>query len=452
MSVTPIGPVSIDQLIEHFTPLPDAADLVVIGGGIAGVTCAWFAARAGKRVVLLEKGRIAGEQSSRNWGWIRTQGRDPAELPMAIEAQHLWRELAAETSEDIGLRPNGTAYLARNEADEARFAGWLPHAEAHGLDTRMLGASELGRMMPGARECDWRAALWTESDMCAEPWLAVPALARAAARNGVAIRENCAVRRLDREAGQVTGVVTEAGRIRCDRVVLAGGAWSSLFLRAHGIVIPQLSVRATVTRTTPLPDVFAGQAVDDHLAFRRRADGGYSLAASARHDFLIGPDALRHMSKFWPVVKKDILSTGLRPSSPRGYPDSWATRRNWSADEESPFERMRILNPHPNRRHSIDASRRFSAAFPGLGNVEVASAWAGMIDTMPDVVPVIDEVPDLPGLIVLTGLSGHGFGIGPGVGRVAADLAMGRDPRTDLNRFRISRFWDGSAIAPGPSL
>ncbi|HQY43904.1 MAG TPA: FAD-binding oxidoreductase, partial [Paracoccaceae bacterium] len=79
-------------------------------------------------------------------------------------------------------------------------------------------------------------------------------------------------------------------------------------------------------------------------------------------------------------------------------------------------------------------------------------AWAGMIDTMPDVVPVIDHVAALPGLTIATGLSGHGFGIGPAVGRVTADLVMGRDPGHDLSRFRLSRFTDGSEMIIGPSL
>ncbi|MDH5529818.1 MAG: FAD-binding oxidoreductase, partial [Paracoccaceae bacterium] len=94
----------------------------------------------------------------------------------------------------------------------------------------------------------------------------------------------------------------------------------------------------------------------------------------------------------------------------------------------------------------------FAAAFPEIGRPEIASAWAGMIDTMPDVVPVIDHAAALPGLTIATGLSGHGFGIGPGVGRVVADLVMGHPVSHDLSRFRLSRFSDGSPIRLGPSL
>jgi glycine/D-amino acid oxidase-like deaminating enzyme len=94
----------------------------------------------------------------------------------------------------------------------------------------------------------------------------------------------------------------------------------------------------------------------------------------------------------------------------------------------------------------------FQAAFPALGTVALKSVWGGMIDTMPDVVPVIDRVAAVPGLVVATGLSGHGFGIGPGVGRVVADLVAGNAVGHDLSRFRLSRFSDGSKIVPGPSL
>ena len=94
----------------------------------------------------------------------------------------------------------------------------------------------------------------------------------------------------------------------------------------------------------------------------------------------------------------------------------------------------------------------FSELFPGLAAPRIKLAWAGMIDTMPDVVPVIDRADALPGLTIATGMSGHGFGIGPGVGRVVADLVTGRDVGHDLSRFRLGRFTDGSRLLPGASL
>lgn len=444
-------PIRIENPVEHPGPLPKTADVVVIGGGVIGVMTAWFVARKGLRVVLIEKGRIAGEQSSRNWGWIRQQGRDPAELPIMIEANRIWRELDASLRAEVGLKQTGTLYLANDAAEMATFEAWLPHAQIYDLDTKLLSSAEVAGMMPGAAQ-RWEGALWTASDMRAEPWVAVPALARAMAGDGVQIVENCAARGLERKAGAVSGVVTEQGTITCDKVVLAGGAWSSLFLRRHGINIPQLSVRATVAATQALPNIYDGGAVDQRFAFRRRADGGYSLAPEGFHEMLIGPDAFRALRRYLPQLWANPFGTAYRPFAPRGYPDAWGTPRRWCMDAPSPFEAMRILNPAPNARKVAELARGLAQTFPELGTVEVATAWAGMIDTMPDVVPVVDHAASIPGLIIATGMSGHGFGIGPGFGRVIADLVMGDDPGHDLRRFRLARFSDGSRLELGPAL
>ena len=241
-------PISDSTPIAYPGPPSEAADVVVIGGGVIGVCTALYLARAGRSVVLLEKGRIAGEQSSRNWGWVRQQGRDPDELPVMVEANALWRELATQTNEDIGLRQTGITYLGESEGDLARFEAWLPYAVQNGVDSRIMTSAEVAEVFPGISKT-YRGAITTPSDMRAEPWVAVPALAAIAAREGVRIVEHCAVRVLDIAAGRVVGVVTEAGPIKADAVVLAGGAWSSLFLRNHGVGIPQLSVRENVCAT-----------------------------------------------------------------------------------------------------------------------------------------------------------------------------------------------------------
>lgn len=342
-------------------------------------------------------------------------------------------------------------YLARTETEMQGFEDWLVHAKAHGLDTMMQTSEQVQTAIKGA-VAPWLGGLVTPSDARAEPWGAVPLLAEGAVARGAVLIEDCAVRRLDRAAGRVTGVYTEKGRIACDQVVVAGGAWSSLFLRAEGVIIPQLAVLASVAATEAMPDVYAGNAADDRFAFRRRLDGGYSIAPGASHDFFIGPDAFRHMLTYLPVLKKDFRSTRFRPAAPTGYPDAWGTKRRWAADQVSPFERIRVLNPSPNMKALADVQDNFAKALPELGRPKLRAVWAGMIDTMPDVVPVIDRVAAVPGLVIATGMSGHGFGIGPGMGRVVADLVAGNAVGHDLTRFRLSRFSDGTKIAPGPSL
>lgn len=444
-------PISENTPISYPGPLPERAEITVIGGGIIGVCTALSLAREGHNVLLLEKGRIAAEQSSRNWGWIRQQGRDLAELPIMMEANRLWHDLAAETNEDIGLRQCGVTYLAPSAQAMANYEAWIKDAAPYGVDSHLLSARQVAERYPGLAH-SYHGALVTPSDLRAEPWVATPAIARIAARHGAQIMENCAVRGLERRAGRVSGVLTEHGTVKTDTVVLAGGAWSSLFLRNEGIDLPQLSVRASVLATQPLEDVGQGGAATDRkLAFRRRTDGGYTLAPPGAAHLFIGPDAFRHLRHYLTQLRADPFGQQFGLLAPRGFPDAWTTPRTWDANARSPFEEMRVLNPAPHPGQIRRLLRDFREMFPQLPEVQARMQWAGMIDTMPDIVPVVDHAP-LPGLIVGTGMSGHGFGIGPAMGRILSALATGADAGFDLSRFRMSRFTDGSPIVLGPDV
>ena len=149
-------------------PLPQAVDVAIIGGGIVGCSAALYLARDGVSVALFEKGRVAGEQSGRNWGWVRQQGRSPVELPMMMRSLALWKELAQSLGEDIGFTQGGSLYLAETAAELLELEKWIPTARLHGLDTRMLSARELA----GVLESDgstWSGAMYTASDARAEP-------------------------------------------------------------------------------------------------------------------------------------------------------------------------------------------------------------------------------------------------------------------------------------------
>ena len=430
-------------------PLPEAVDVAVIGAGIAGTATAWFLARAGVSVLLCEKGRVAGEQSSRNWGWVRQQGRDEAELPIMMEANRIWRELAKDTGEPgLAFTPAGCVHVAEDRQKLERFDRWCETARRHQLDTRMLTRDELADLLPGVAG-DWIGGMATPSDGRSEPRLAVPALARAAHRLGVAVVEFCAVRTLDLEGGRLVGIVTELGRVRCGSVVLAGGAWSGPFAANAGFRLPQLLVRATVMRTRPAPPVVYPNVSLSGLALRRRDDSGYTVATGLA-DHFVGPPSFRHALRFRSLLKQSAREIRLLPAAPRGYPGAWGAARRWTGDEETPFECVRTLNPAPSSAAVRRIRARLPRQVPALGDVGFAGAWAGMIDVTPDAVPVLGGVDAIPGLWIATGFSGHGFGIGPAVGRIAADLVRGRAPGHDLDRFRLRRFFDGSAVVPGP--
>ncbi len=106
----------------------------------------------------------------------------------------------------------------------------------------------------------------------------------------------------------------------------------------------------------------------------------------------------------------------MRLRAGRTFLDDWNTPRRWSLDEKTPFETVRVLDPAPDEDILAEAKRNLVAAFPAFAGVEISESWAGFIDATPDAVPVIGEVPRLPGFILATGFSGHGFGIGPGQG------------------------------------
>jgi glycine/D-amino acid oxidase-like deaminating enzyme len=431
--------------------LPQAVDLAIIGGGIIGIFTALYARRMGMSVAVLEKGRIAGEQSSRNWGWCRQQARDADELPIVMEANRLWGDIDTETGGGTGFKRVGCFYLARDEAKLDLFEKWAEVSKQHQLETKRLSAADLDTHFEGGAKT-WAGGVYTPSDGKAEPWKAVPAVAKLAHNEGVHIVENCAVRALDMSGGRVTGVIPEHGIIRAEQTVLAGGAWSSMLLRHHRAYIPQLAIRGTVARTAPMPDVGQATSIDEGLSFRRREDGGYTISSRNEADFFIGPDAIRATRYYLPVLTQVLGRNGYRPASPKGWPDAWGTPRRWSDDAPSPFEAMRVLDPAPNAKHVKKAAAEFGKRFPRLGTPQITSAWGGMIDTMPDLVPVVDHANDLPGLIVATGMSGHGFGMGPGMGKVVAELAAARTPGHDISRFRYARFTDGTKIRPGPAV
>ncbi len=446
------GPITAQTPVRLAAPLPEACDVVVIGGGVIGVFTALYLARAGVKVVLCEKGRIAGEQSSRNWGWLRQLGRDPQELPIMTEALALWREADADTGGRCGVRQTGVVYLARSAREMARISAWLPVARDHGLRVDQLDAAQTDAMIAPHGGGGWTGALVCPDDGRAEPWDAVPAVAGLARSEGVVIRENCAVRALDVTAGALRGVITEDGPVRCARAVLAGGAWSSLFARRHGVSLPQLSVRSTVACTAPLPGFFDGSAADEDLAFRRRLDGGYSLALSDASEHFIGPDSFRALRLFAPLFRKTLRHTRLRAAAPRGFPDAWGTARRWPGDAPSPFERMRVLDPAPDARALARMQTLFAQRFPALGRPVLRHGWAGMIDVMPDLVPVLDQAPTLSGLTIATGMCGHGFGIGPGIGRIAAQLVRGQATGHDISGFRLARFDAPRQLRIGPNI
>jgi glycine/D-amino acid oxidase-like deaminating enzyme len=424
--------------------LPARTSVVVIGGGIIGVSTALELAERGIDVVLCEKGGIAGEQSSRNWGWCRQMGRDPREIPLIQEAMKGWRGINQRIEGETGYRECGILYLCQTDSALAEREHWLDeHARPHQLSSRLVSAERAAELSPGS-PIKWKGGLYTENDGRAEPQKAAPAIATAARRLGAKIFTGCAVRGIEKQAGRISGVVTEKGRIDCDAVVLAGGAWSRRFCTNAAIELHQLNVVSSVLRTEPIETGLEVSTSGGNFCFRKRLDGGYTVARGGLSVADIVPDSFRLFSHFLPNLRAEWSSLKLRLG--KAFIDEARMDRHWALDQVSPFEKVRTLDPEPTQSILNEAVRNLQAAYPVFKEMKIAQTWGGCIDVTPDAVPVISGVEGVPGFFIASGFSGHGFGLGPGAGKLAADLVTGNRPCVDPAPFRHSRMTDGTAV------
>ena len=429
------------DLVVSDEKIPARTSVVVIGGGIIGTSTALALAEKGIDVVLCEKGEIGAEQSGRNWGWCRTQGRDPREIALSLEAMRMWRGLNAKIQGETGFRAEGVIYLCHNDADVAKYEAWLEKASIFQPDARLISSAEVDKLLPGATR-KWQGGLYSPSAGRAEPQKAAPAIAEGARRLGATILTHCAVRGVETAAGRISGVVTERGRIACESVVLAGGAWSRLLCGNHNIDFPQLKVRGSVMRTSPVEGVPMPSVASTGFAFRKRLDGGYTIANRGASVAEIVPDSFRQFFRYMPALRSQWSDLRLRLSE--RFLTELKTPRRWALDTVTPFEQVRILDPEPDHKILEAAQRKLIATFPAFAGARILERWAGLIDVTPDVAPVIGPIPSIPGFYLASGFSGHGFGIGPAAGRLTADLVAGDTPIIDPKPLRFERFADGT--------
>ncbi len=413
------------------------SDVAIVGGGIAGCASAYYLAKTGLAVTLLEKGEIAGEQSGRNWGFVRQQMRDPLEIPLMMECNRLWQGLEAELGADIEWRQGGNLYLAENDVEMARYEAWLEHAQVFQLDSRKVSGREAAELLPGMTR-DWAGGLYMPSDGQADPVKTTAAFAEAARRLGADIRTGCIVEGIETAAGAVTGLRTEAGGLRAKTVLVAAGAWTGRLLRTLDIELPQLRVRSTVLRTRPAPQMTALGVWCRQFGFRQRRDGSFNVGAGAWVDHDIGLDTLRHARAFWPAYRAQSHVTNLHLG--RHFFEDLGVHLDKTGALRRQMRRDRVLSPAPSSKKVQRCLSAFRATFPEFGGIALAASWAGVIDVMPDELPVFGEVPALSGLVIATGFSGHGFGMGPITGRLMAELIAEGRPSLDLGGFRFERF------------
>ncbi len=415
-------------------------DVLVIGGGIVGCATAYYLAKRNASVVLVEKGEIADEQSSRNWGWV-SQLRNPNEASLALLSQSIWRGLSDELGTDLDWVEGGGMYLSDDDAHFREFHRAAELMNAAGVDSRVLTRPEVEALIPEITG-DWTGGYYTPTNGQAEPSKVTAAFTRAAQEMGAKIYANCAAEDVTVSGGRVQSVRTELGEVNAQTVVCAAGAWSSKIGRMAGLSLPQRKIRSTVASTEPVPIFTRINVWGGGVAVRQRNDGSLVVAGEGTADHDVTLDSFRHMRLFMPEVRRNLGK--IRPRFGPEFVRDVGRAMPWSNAKKHPFAHAVGVEPKPNMKKVQDGVKSLIKLYPHLeGQIRIDEAWAGYIDGTPDRTPVIGGADGLDGFVFATGFSGHGFALGPGAGKVVSELILDGQSSTDIHMMRYSRFAEG---------
>lgn len=370
-------------------------EVVVIGGGISGTAAAYELARDGARVTLLEKGSLASMASGWTLAGVRQSGRHPAELPLARAAVARWATLAEELDADVEYRREGNLRLARSPAEVSIIQAIVAEQQALGLDLTFLPDNAAVREVAPALAKTVLAASFCPTDGHANPVAAVQAFAAAARRHGAEIRTDTFVTAIETAGGTVQGVRTVAGAVAADAVVVAAGVFAPRLCAPLGLALPIEIGHVSVIQTVPLPPLIAqvlGVASAD-LALRQEVGGRVRFTGGGSP---------------WPHGL-DALANGDDPVMPPAG-------------------------------HVMTALSRAVEALPSLAAAPLARVWGGLLDMTPDALPVIERSPQVEGVVVAVGFSGHGFCLGPVTGEIVRDLVQRGTTPYPIAPFRGDRF------------
>ncbi len=359
--------------------LPGSAEVAVIGGGIVGLSTALYLARDGVDVLLLDRGEPGMAASTANAGSLHVQlvpyvyaagsgGPMAASLPLGPAGIALWRELARDANEDLGLRTEGGLILAETDAELELLRSKAAFERSGGILTEVVGAGDLRRMAPGL-DGRFAGAAFCPQEGQGDPLRGTMALLMLTRRAGVRLAPGLDVQGLERD-GRGWRVLTDAGPVRAGQVVNAAGAQAGRIAALAGVRVP---VRALVQQ------VIATEAAP-------------------------------------PMLRQLIAWTGRHLSLKQGNGGHLLLGGGWPGTQDA-------RGAAQVRRDSLEGNLALACrALPGLRGVHVLRAWTGLAPHL-DRAPVISGTPGLPGL--WHGVTGNGYTLGPVVGRMLADAVLG---------------------------
>ncbi|WP_049972255.1 NAD(P)/FAD-dependent oxidoreductase [Haladaptatus cibarius] len=373
-------------------------DVIVIGGGIVGLSSAYYLAQAGMDVTLCEKGSIGMESTARSAGGIRMQFSTDINARLSVASREVWDTFTEEFGVDIAYRKSGYLFLARTEETATQFRENVAMQNSLGIESEYLSPSAATDYCPGLRSNRFVGATYNATDGYADPNLAVQGYATKARELGVDIRTKTVVRDVLTDESGVTGVETDAGKLDADYVVNASGAWAANLASMAGVDLPIHPRRrqiAIVDPTQPIPEDHPLTIdLDTGSYFRPERDG----AAIVGGHF-------------------DDEDTNVDPDA---YSDSMAIE--WAAT-------------------AVEHAADYTAYFDG--DSRIRRGWAGLYAVTPDHHPIIEET--IPGFVTAAGFSGHGFQHAPATGQLVAELCVdGNASLVDIDSLSSRRFERGS--------
>lgn len=368
-------------------------DLVVIGGGLMGMSVALEARTRGMTVVILEAESCARHASSASAGGVRSLNRHPSEIAMTRAALPLWEGLAARLGRDCGFKRSGQIRVAEDAAAMQALEARAAATRALGFDhERLLTRDDVRARIPSiADHC--LGALTVEDDGFADPLATSHAYRHANRQAGVALREQTRVTALERTPDGIRVVTGDGGdTVTADSVVNTAGAWGSRAARLAGDALPLRAAALMMTVTARVP-AFVSQVVGTQgrkLSLKQSAAGSVVIGGGFEGAITEGD--------YGPI---------------RGAPRAALAARN-------------LANA--------------VALFPVLRTARVARTWAGLEGMTPDGLPYLGASPSMPGLVHAFGFCGHGFALVPVIGPLVADLLEGKRSNLGIADFDPARF------------
>ncbi|PWK75037.1 glycine/D-amino acid oxidase-like deaminating enzyme [Streptomyces sp. CG 926] len=376
-------------------------DAVIIGAGVVGAACAYYAARAGLSVAVVDRGPVAGGTTGAGEGNLLVSDKEAGpELDLALLSTHLWTELAAVLPGEIEYEPKGGLVVAPDATTVKALRHFAEGQRAAGVEAVEVAADALHDLEPHLAP-GLAGGFHYPQDAQVQPAQAAARLLAAAAASGARVHLGEEVSEVLLDRGAVRGVRTPHRELLAPAVVNAAGTWGGRIATLAGVTLPVLPRRGFVLVTEPLPRVVR------HKVY----------AADYIADVASGSAALQ--------------SSAVVEGTPSGPVLIGATRERVGFDRTLSTEALRRL------------AGQAAALFPVLADVRVMRAYHGFRPYLPDHLPAIGPDPRRPGLLHACGHEGAGIGLAPATGALIAAALTGAEPPLPTHPFRPDRFEGG---------